>query len=58
MALEVKLFTLGEENIAEFNGIQCSICQSGYSLRHDAALLKCKHVFHVHCVERWFERVN
>lgn len=55
---EITLLTLGGENLGEFTGVQCSICQAGYSPHTDVAVLKCKHVFHLRCVERWFDRVR
>ena len=53
----VSLKQLDEEDIVRAGNTVCVICLRRFVLGEDAACLICKHVFHVECVQLWFETV-
>jgi len=44
-----------EGKVAESTVDRCLICLDDYSPDDEARLLKCKHAFHLACVDKWLE---
>ena len=38
----------------EGEGPTCSICVKEFEEEEKVTLLSCKHLFHMHCIEKWF----
>lgn len=53
---EVKEQLKIDQNDKESSDTSCVICLDGFSDDNDTRLLKCKHFFHLTCLDEWLKK--
>eukprot|EP01012_Entosiphon_sulcatum_P016544 TRINITY_DN21469_c0_g1_i1.p1 TRINITY_DN21469_c0_g1~~TRINITY_DN21469_c0_g1_i1.p1 ORF type:complete len:314 (+),score=36.16 TRINITY_DN21469_c0_g1_i1:83-943(+) len=46
---------LAEKELASLQSTECSVCMCEFEVAEKVRTLPCLHMFHCHCVDRWFE---
>lgn len=55
VVLNLKEIVVDEKNEKEMNEKECSICQENFKAKEIGKELKCNHLYHKDCIERWLK---